>query len=190
MIPWLTSVSSQGKIRYIGLSEVSASTLRRAHAVHPISAIQVEYSPFALDIEDPKIGILQAARELGITVVAYSPMGRGLLTGRYKSYDDIAKDPFLGVLPRFSRDNFPKILALIEKMKRIATQKRCTTGQLAMAWVLGRGSDIIPIPGTRSIKYLDENVATVDIELSPEEEKELTEAIAATELEGDRYPAG
>lgn len=169
---------------------MSASTLRRAHAVHPISALQVEYSPFALDIEDPKAGVLQTARELGITIVAYSPMGRGMLTGRFQSYEDVAKDPFLHLLPRYSKENFPKILALIEKIKKMAVQKGCTVGQLTVAWVLNRGDDIIPIPGTRSIKYLDENLATLQVKLSEEEYKELTEAVMATTLDGARYPAG
>ncbi|GAD97551.1 aldo-keto reductase (AKR13), putative [Paecilomyces variotii No. 5] len=186
----MVELKNERKIHYIGLSEVSASTLRRAHAVHPISAVQVEYSPFALDIEDPKVGVLQTARELGITIVAYSPMGRGLLTGRYNSYEDVAQNPFLSMMPRFSKDNFPKILELIKKIRTTAAQKGCTVGQLTMAWMLSRGDDIIPIPGTRSIKYLDENFATLQVKLSPEDYKELTEAVMATTLDGARYPAG
>jgi aryl-alcohol dehydrogenase-like predicted oxidoreductase len=181
---------SQGKIRYLGLSEVSASTLRRAYAVHPISAVEVEYSPLALEIEHPKIGLLQACRELGVAVVAYSPTARGLLTGRYKSYDDIAGDPFLSVMPRFSQKNFPSILALVEKLKSIADRKGCSTPQVTMAWLMARGDDIIPIPGTRTIKYLEDNVGTLEVKLSALEVEEIDNAVKNTELVGNRYPEG
>jgi aryl-alcohol dehydrogenase-like predicted oxidoreductase len=164
--------------------------LRRAHAVHPISAVQIEYSPFALDIEDPKIGFLQTCRELGVAVVAYSPMGRGLMTGRYKSHDDIASDPFLSVMPRLSKENFPRIMELVDKLKVVAARKGHTPGQLTMAWLMARGDDIIPIPGTRSIKYLEENLGTLNVRLSAAEKKEIADAIKKTELQGNRYPKG
>lgn len=182
-------MSSQGKIRYLGLSEVSASTLRRAHAVHPITAIQIEYSPAALDVEDPKIGLLQTARELGVAIVAYSPIGRGILTGNIKSAEQLhAKDPFLAMLPRFSKENFPKIVNMVEAFESVAQRKGCTVAQLAIAWVLSRGENVFAIPGTRSIKYLDQNFASQDITLTTEEEKALSETIAASKLEGSRYP--
>jgi aryl-alcohol dehydrogenase-like predicted oxidoreductase len=181
----------QGKIRHIGLSEVSASTLRRAHAVHPIAAVQLEYSPIAIELEDPKIGLLQTARELGIAIVAYSPMGRGVISGGYKTAEEVhAKDPFLAMLPRFSKENYPKILDMIATFEQVAKDKGCTTGQLAMAWVLSRGEDVFVLPGTRKIKYLEENFATQHITLAPAEEKTLSDIIYATKFEGGRYPEG
>jgi aryl-alcohol dehydrogenase-like predicted oxidoreductase len=159
-------------VKYIGLSECSSAALRRAHAVHPISALQVEYSPFTLDIEDEKIALLKTARELGVTIVAYSPMGRGLLTGRYKSPDDFAQDDFRRTVPkygwisfaslliannlnlptRFSKENFPNILKLADGLKEIGAKRNATGGQISLAWVLGQGNDVIPIPGTTNIK--------------------------------------
>lgn len=136
-----------GKIRHLGLCEVSAETLRRAHAVHPITAIQVEYSPFSVDIENSQVGLLSTARELGIAVVAYSPLGRGMLTGEIKSPDDFADDDFRKYLPRFSKENFPKNLALVEKLGIIAASKGITSGQLTLAWLLAQGDDVFPIPG-------------------------------------------
>lgn len=137
----------EGKIRHLGLCEVSAETLRRAHAVHPITAIQVEYSPFSVDIENSQVGLLSTARELGIAVVAYSPLGRGMLTGQIKSPDNFADDDFRKYLPRFSKENFPKNLALVEKFSIIAASKGITSGQLTLAWLLAQGDDIFPIPG-------------------------------------------
>lgn len=137
----------EGKIRHLGLCEVSAETLRRAHAVHPITAIQVEYSPFSVDIEHSQVGLLSTARELGIAVVAYSPLGRGMLTGEIKSPDDFADDDFRKYLPRFSKENFPKNLALVEKLGIVAASKGVTSGQLTLAWLLAQGDDIFPIPG-------------------------------------------
>lgn len=137
----------QGKIRHLGLSEISAATLRRAHAVHPITAVQVEYSPFAVDIEKPEIDLLRTARELGVAIVAYSPLGRGMLTGQIKSPDDFADDDFRKTLPRFSKENFPKNLALADKIGSIAAGKGVTPGQLTLAWLLAQGDDIFPIPG-------------------------------------------
>ncbi|PLB52146.1 putative aldo/keto reductase [Aspergillus steynii IBT 23096] len=186
----MVELKNEGKIRYLGLSEVTAQTLRRAHAVHPISALQVEYSAFAVDIEDPKIDLLRTCRELGVAVVAYSPIGRGLLTGRYKSHEDLAHDPLLAVLPRYSKENFPRILELMEIFKSIATRKGCTPVQLAMAWLMARGDDIIPIPGTRSIKYLDENVGTAHVEVTDEEQVRINDAVQKSMLQGSRYPQG
>lgn len=183
------TLSREGKIRYLGLSEVSADTLRRAHAVHPISAVQIEYSPFALDIEDPRIGLLEACRELGVAVVAYSPVGRGLLTGRYATRESFTKDAFLSIMPRYSEENFPAIQKLLEVIKTVAQKKGTTPTQTTLAWLLAREPSVIPIPGTRSIKYLEENTASADIHLTDEENKLITDAANATKLVGDRYPS-
>ncbi|CAJ2501011.1 Uu.00g038640.m01.CDS01 [Anthostomella pinea] len=156
----------QGKIRHLGLCEVSAATLRRAHAVHPIAAVQVEYSPFSTEIED---GLLQACRELGVAVVAYSPLSRGLLSGQIKSRDGFGEDDIRRFYPRFNEENFPKNMALVAELGRIAEVKGCTVGQLTLAWLLGQGDDIFPIPGTKNIKYLEENSSAADVELTPDE---------------------
>lgn len=140
------SPSSEGKIRYLGLSEVSSETLRRAYAVHPISAVEIEYSPFALDIENSDIGLLSTCRELGVAIVAYSPLGRGMMTGAYKSPDDFEEGDFRKMIPRFSKENFPKNLKLVEELEAIAKKKGCTTGQLTLAWLIKQGEHVIPIP--------------------------------------------
>ncbi|EHK45977.1 uncharacterized protein TrAtP1_013055 [Trichoderma atroviride] len=183
----LAKLKEQGKIRHLGLCEVSAETLRRAHAVHPITAIQVEYSPFSVDIEHSQVGLLSTARELGIAVVAYSPLGRGMLTGEIKSPDDFADDDFRKYLPRFSKENFPKNLALVEKLSIIAASKGITSGQLTLAWLLAQGDDIFPIPGTKKIKYLDENMGAANVTLTKDEEAEIRKAIDETEVIGGRY---
>jgi aryl-alcohol dehydrogenase-like predicted oxidoreductase len=135
-----------GKIGAIGLSEISAKTLRRAYKVHPIAALQIEYSPFALDIESPQIDLLSTCRELGVTVIAYSPLGRGFLTGQIKSPDDFEDNDFRKHAPRFSKENFPLNLKLVDSLDSLAKKKGCKTGQLALAWLLEQGEDIIPIP--------------------------------------------
>src|SRR5437870_9803160 len=147
-----------GKVRYLGLSEAAPETIRRAHAVHPISALQTEYSLWSRDPED---AILPTIRELGIGFVAYSPLGRGFLSGRFQSPDDFAEDDFRRHHPRFQGENFEKNLELVERVKEIADEKGVTPGQLALAWVLSRGEDIVPIPGTTKVKNLEENVAAV-----------------------------
>ena len=155
-------------MKYLGLCECSAATLRRAHAVHPISALQVEYSPFTLDIEDEKIGLLKTARKLGVVIIAYAPLGRGILTGQYKSPDDFEEDDYrrslpryvnLAVMPssthsvfRFSKENFPNILKIADAMKQIGEKHSATAGQVSLAWLLAQGNDVIPIPGTTKIK--------------------------------------
>jgi aryl-alcohol dehydrogenase-like predicted oxidoreductase len=180
-----------GKVKYLGLSECSAATLRRAHAVHPISAVQVEYSPFTLDIEDEQVGLLKAARELGITIVAYSPLGRGLLTGQFKSPDDFEENDFRRAIPRYSKENFPKILKLAEGLKRIGEKYGATAGQVALAWLLAQGDDIIPIPGTKKIKYLEENLVAAKIQLTPTDLNDVrAEAKMADTSNGPRYPVG
>lgn len=151
--------------------------------------MQVEYSPFALDIEDPRIGLLETCRELEVAVIAYSPVGRGLLTGRYATRESLSKDVFLNILPRYSEENFPAIQKLLEVIKTVAQQKGTTPTQTTLAWLLAREPLVIPIPGTRSIKYLEENTASADIQLSDNENKLITDAANATKLVGDRYPA-
>ncbi|KAL4860824.1 hypothetical protein BDV12DRAFT_204658 [Aspergillus spectabilis] len=185
----LVKFKEEGKIRYIGLSEVSAATLRRAHAVHPVSAVQVEYSPFALDIEQPQIALLETCRELGVAVVAYSPVGRGLLTGRYATREDVTKDMLLNALPRYSEENFPAIQKLNEVIQSVASKKNITPTQTALAWLSAREPFVIPIPGTRSIKYLEENTAAAKIQLTGEENQLITDAANATKLVGGRYPS-
>jgi len=176
-----------GKVKYLGLSEISASTLRRAHAVHPISAIQVEYSPFTLNIES--IGLLKAARELGVKIVAYSPLGRGLLTGRYKSPDDFGEGDFRKFVPRYSKENFPNILKLADGLKEIGKKYNATAGQIALAWVLAQGEDFIPIPGTTRLKNLKENMEAGKIKLSPEDVQAVRRVAGnANADQGDRYP--
>ncbi|KAJ6506607.1 NADP-dependent oxidoreductase domain-containing protein, partial [Mycena sanguinolenta] len=179
-----------GKVKHLGLSEVSADTLRRAHAVHPIAAVQVEYSPFTLDIEDPKIGLLATARELGVKIVAYSPLGRGLLTGQYKSPDDFEEGDFRKMVPRYSAENFPNILKIADGLKSLgANHGGATAGQVAIAWVLAQGEDIIPIPGTKKIKYLEENIAAEKLKLSAQDIQAVRDVAAqADAAQGDRYP--
>jgi aryl-alcohol dehydrogenase-like predicted oxidoreductase len=157
--------------------------------VHPISAVQVEYSPFCLDIESPKTDVLKTCRELGISIIAYSPIGRGLLTGQIKSFDDLSEMDFRRQTPKYSRENFPKILDLVAKMEIVAKKHGSTVSQVGLAWLLAQGEDIIPIPGTRTIKYLEENTKAMDVQLTKEEVKELRLYAEETELIGDRYPA-
>ncbi|CAK5274103.1 unnamed protein product [Mycena citricolor] len=148
----MAELVKEGKVKHLGLSEVSANTLRRAHAVHPIAAVQVEYSPFTLDIEDPKIALLKTCRELGVTVVAYSPLGRGLLTGAYKSSADFPEGDFRLFIERYNEKNFPNILKIVDGLGKVGEKHQASSGQIALAWLLAQGEDIIPIPGTKKIK--------------------------------------
>lgn len=186
----LSQLHREGKVRYLGISEASAATLRRANAVHHIAALQVEYSPWTLDIESPATGILKTSRELGTTIIAYSPLGRGFLTGQYRSPDDFEEGDFRRNNPRFSRENFPKNLELVEKIRGIADKKGCTLGQLTLAWLMAQGDDIIPIPGTKKIKYLEENMGSLDVKISKEDDEEIRKAIEGISVSGDRYEAG
>ncbi|KAJ7271577.1 NADP-dependent oxidoreductase domain-containing protein [Mycena rebaudengoi] len=180
-----------GKVKHLGLSEVSSNTLRRAHAVHPIAAVQVEYSPFTLDIEDPKINLLATCRELGVKVVAYSPLGRGLLTGQFKSPDDFDESDFRKHIERYNAQNFPNILKLADGLRAIgAKYNGASGGQVALAWLLAQGDDIIPIPGTKKIKYLEENIRAGDLQLSAEDVQAVRDVAAkADAAQGERYPA-
>ncbi|KAL5521504.1 hypothetical protein ACEPAF_2252 [Sanghuangporus sanghuang] len=186
----LTEFVKTGKIRHIGLSECSAETLRRAHAVHPIAAVQVEYSPFTLDIEFPEVNILKTARELGVAIIAYAPLGRGLLTGKYKSPDDFEEGDFRRTVPRYSKENFPNILALAAALQKIGEKYGATAGQVALAWLLAQGGDIIPIPGTTRISALKENLDAAKIKLSAEDVAEVRRIAENAEASkhGQRYP--
>ena len=177
-----------GKIKYIGLSECSSETIRRAHAVHPISAVQIEYSPFSLDIESEEIGVLKTCRELGIAIVCYSPLGRGLLTGQIRSPDDFEANDFRRMAPRFSKENFPKNLELVNTLAAIGKRKNCTSGQLTLAWILAQGDDFFVIPGTSKVKNLEENVGAAKVKLSKDEVQEIRSACEKTVVAGGRYP--
>jgi aryl-alcohol dehydrogenase-like predicted oxidoreductase len=173
-----------GKVRYLGLSEASPETIRRANAVHPISALQTEYSLWSRDPEDR---ILPTVRELGIGFVAYSPLGRGFLSGRFQSPEDFGEGDFRKNHPRFQGENFQKNLELVERVKAIADEKGVTAGQLALAWVMSQGEDIVPIPGTTKVKNLEENVAAAEIELSDDELARIDEVAPKGAAVGDRY---
>jgi aryl-alcohol dehydrogenase-like predicted oxidoreductase len=176
-----------GKVRFLGLSEAGPDTIRRAHGVHPISAVQTEYSLWSRDVEDE---VLPTMRELGIGLVAYSPLGRGFLTGQITSPDDFEPDDFRRNSPRFMGENFARNLELVERIKQIAADKDCTPGQLALAWVLSQSrppGDIVPIPGTKRRRHLDENVQATEIELSAEDLSRIAEAAPVGAAAGDRY---
>jgi aryl-alcohol dehydrogenase-like predicted oxidoreductase len=180
----MAELVSEGKVRYLGLSEASPQTIARAHAVHPISALQTEYSLWS---RDPEEQILPTVRKLGIGFVAYSPLGRGFLSGRYKKPEDLPEDDFRRHHPRFQGENFKRNLELVERVEEIAREKEVTAGQLALAWVLSRGEDVVPIPGTKRRSYLEENVAAADIQLSAEDLARIDEAAPAGATAGDRY---
>jgi aryl-alcohol dehydrogenase-like predicted oxidoreductase len=175
----------EGKVRYLGLSEASPQTLRRAAKVHPITALQTEYSLWTRDPEDE---VLPTCRELGIGFVAYSPLGRGFLTGQFKTFDDLAADDYRRNSPRFQGDNFQKNLDLVRRVEEMAKQKGCKSSQLALAWVLAQGDDIVPIPGTKRRKYLEENVGAINIQLTPEDLRRIDEVFPRDATAGARYP--
>ena len=181
----MAELKQAGKIRYLGLSEASVATIRKAHAVHPITALQTEYSLWTRDPED---GLLDACRELGIGFVAYSPLGRGFLTGRYKTPDDFPSDDWRRNNPRFQGENFRQNLEIVERVTRVASRKRCTPAQLALAWVLAQGTDIVPIPGSKHRTRLEENAKAVDVELTAEDLREINELLPAGMAAGTRYP--
>ena len=175
----------EGKVRYLGLSEASADTIRRAHATHPITAVQSEYSLWTRDPEDEVLAIL---RELGIGLVAYSPLGRGFLTGQIRSLDDLPEDDWRRSNPRFQEEALQENLRLADRVTERAEDRGITPAQLALAWVMAKGDDIVPIPGTKSPRRLEENAAAADVKLSAEEIEELDEAISREAVHGDRYP--
>ena len=175
-----------GKVRHLGLSEAGPDSLRRASAVHPIAALQSEYSLWSRDIESRVLGV---CRELGIAFVPYSPLGRGFLTGQFKSLNDFAPDDQRRTQPRFQAENFARNLELVEHVKAMAARKGCTAAQLALAWVLAQGPDIIPIPGTRRIRNFDENLGALDVKLTAAELAEIERVFPADAVAGTRYPA-
>jgi aryl-alcohol dehydrogenase-like predicted oxidoreductase len=180
----MAELVAEGKVRFLGLSEASPQTIRRAHAVHPISALQTEYSLWA---RDPEAEILPTVRQLGVGFVAYSPLGRGFLAGRFRSPEDFDEDDFRLYHPRFQGENFQRNLELVEKVEEIAQRKSITAAQLALAWVLHQGDDIVPIPGTKRRSYLEQNVAALDVELTPEELQTIDEVMPPGATHGDRY---
>jgi aryl-alcohol dehydrogenase-like predicted oxidoreductase len=181
----MAELVEEGKVRFIGLSEAAADTIRRAHEVHPVTALQTEYSLWTRDVEER---ILPTTRELGIGFVAYSPLGRGFLSGRFASPEDIPEDDFRRHNPRFQGENFTRNMEIVERVRTLADEKGVTPAQLALAWIFSRGEDIVPIPGTKRRKYLEENVAATEIELSEDDLTRLDEAAPPGETAGDRYP--
>jgi aryl-alcohol dehydrogenase-like predicted oxidoreductase len=175
----------QGKVRYLGLSEANPATLRRASAVHPIAALQSEYSLWTRDPED---GVLAACRELGIGFVPYSPLGRGFLTGRFRKFEDLPADDYRRHSPRFQGENFTKNIDLVKRVEEVAAKKGCTSSQLALAWVLAQGDDVVPIPGTKRRKYLEENLAALEITLTPADLARIDEVAPKGAASGTRYP--
>lgn len=174
-----------GKVRYLGLSEAAPETIRRAHKVHPITALQTEYSLWSRDVEDE---ILGTVRELGIGFVPYSPLGRGFLTGRFKTIEDLPEDDYRRHNPRFQGENFQKNLNLVEKIESLAKEKDCTPSQLALAWLLAQGEDIVPIPGTKRRHYLDENAGALDVQLTRDELAAIEAVAPKGVASGTRYP--
>ncbi len=174
-----------GKVRHLGLSEVSADTLRRAHAVHPIAALQSEYSLFTREVEAE---ILPTCRELGVGFVPYSPLGRGALTSALRDLSELSPSDWRRQSPRFTSENFTKNLERVQQLDRIAHEKGCSTTQLALAWVLAAGDDVVPIPGTKKVKYLEENVRSLDVGLSPDERQRLSDLFPPGTAAGERYP--
>jgi aryl-alcohol dehydrogenase-like predicted oxidoreductase len=174
-----------GKVRHLGLSEASPATIRRAHAVHPITALQSEWSLWTRDPED---AVIPTVRELGIGFVAYSPLGRGFLCGQIKSIEDLDEQDFRRRGPRFQGENFQRNLDLAARVEEIAGEKGVTAGQLALAWVLAQGDDVVPIPGTKRVRYLEENAAAADVELTEDDLRRLDEAFPPGAAQGDRYP--
>jgi aryl-alcohol dehydrogenase-like predicted oxidoreductase len=181
----MAELVKSGKVRHLGLSEAAAATIRRAHAVHPITALQTEYSLWS---RDPETELLKTCRELGVGFVAYSPLGRGFLTGRFRTVDDLAQDDWRRNNPRFQGENFTRNLDLVARVEDLARAKGCTPAQLALAWLLAQGPDVVPIPGSTRAERVEENAAAVNVQLSPEELATLDEIAPA--VAGERYPEG
>jgi aryl-alcohol dehydrogenase-like predicted oxidoreductase len=183
----MAKLVEEGKVRYLGLSEAAPETIRRAHAVHPITALQTEYSLWTRDPED---AVLATCRDLGIGFVPYSPLGRGFLTGRFKKIEDLPADDYRRSSPRFQGENFQRNLDLLRRVEEMAKEKHCTPAQLALAWVLAQGEDIVPIPGTKRREYLEENVGALNVQLSDEDLERIDEAAPKGAAAGPRYHAG
>jgi len=182
----MARLKEEGKIRFLGLSEAAPATIRRAHATHPITALQTEYSLWSRDVES---GILPTVRELGIGFVAYSPLGRGFLTGEIKSPNDFPEDDYRRFHPRFTGENFERNIELVREIGEIADEKGCTPAQLALAWVLARGQDIVPIPGTKRRTYLQQNIGALSVALSESDLERIDKIIPPGAASGDRYHA-
>jgi aryl-alcohol dehydrogenase-like predicted oxidoreductase len=182
----MAQLVKEGKVRYLGLSEASPATLRRGAKVHPITALQTEYSLWTRDPENN--GVLSTCRELGIAFVAYSPLGRGFLTGQFRKFEDLPHDDYRRFSPRFQGENFQKNLNLVERVEQIAREKKCKPSQLALAWVMAQGEDIVPIPGTKRRKYLEENVAAIDVKLTKQDLQRIDDAFPPDAVAGERYP--
>jgi len=185
-IETLKELVKAGKVKYLGLSECSSDTLRRAHAVHPIACVQVEYSPISLDIEEN--GLLKACRELGVAIVCYSPLGKGMFTETFKAPSDLEEDDWRKEMPRFSDENFSKNLQIVNQLRALATKKGCSLGQLTLAWILAQGDDFIPIPGTTKIKNLEDNAGAAQVKLNKEDEEEVRAICKKIGVAGDRVP--
>jgi aryl-alcohol dehydrogenase-like predicted oxidoreductase len=181
----LADLVQEGKVRFIGLSEASPETLKRACAIHPVTALQTEYSLWSRDPEDL---ILQTCRDLGVGFVAYSPLGRGFLAGKIQRYEDLAPDDYRRNSPRFQGQNFQRNLDLVRRIEQMAAQKGCTASQLALAWVLAQGKEIVPIPGTKRRKYLEENIAALEIKLTAEDLRQIEAMSPKGAAAGQRYP--
>jgi aryl-alcohol dehydrogenase-like predicted oxidoreductase len=181
----MSELVQEGKVRYLGMSEAAPQTIRRAYTVHEITAIQTEYSLWSRDVEDE---ILPVIRELGIGFVAYSPLGRGFLTGEIQTFEDLAEDDYRRFSPRFQGENFTKNLDLVNQIRELAREKDCHPSQLALAWILSQGDDIVPIPGTKRIQYLEENIGALKIQLSKEELYRINEVAPKGVAAGERYP--
>jgi aryl-alcohol dehydrogenase-like predicted oxidoreductase len=181
----MSDLVRQGKVRFLGLSEAAPATIRRAHAVHPITALQTEYSLWTRDVEAE---ILPTCRELGIGFVPYSPLGRGFLTGRIRNAEDVPEGDFRRTSPRFQEENLRQNLRIVERVEAMARGKGCTPAQLALAWVLAQGRDIVPIPGTKRRKYLEENLGALEVRLGPSDLEEIRDAFPVGMAAGERYP--
>jgi aryl-alcohol dehydrogenase-like predicted oxidoreductase len=181
----MSELVEAGKVRHLGISEAAPGTIRRAHQVHPVTAVQTEWSLWSRDVEDD--GVLATVRELGIGFVAYSPLGRGFLSGSIRSIDDLDPDDFRRHSPRFQGENFQKNLELVERVRQLAAERDVTPSQLALAWVLAQGDDVVPIPGTKRHRYLEENIAALDIHLGERDLRALDEAAPVGSAAGDRY---
>ena len=181
----MSRLVEEGKVRFLGLSEAAPQTIRRAYTVHPIAALQTEFSLWTRDVEEE---VLPACRELGIGFVAYSPLGRGFLTGQFSSPEDLPEGDRRRIFPRFQEENFQRNVELVERVRAIAARKGCTPAQLAIAWVLAQGDDVVPIPGTKRRRYLEENARAVEIEITSEELREIDEIARPGAAAGERYP--
>jgi aryl-alcohol dehydrogenase-like predicted oxidoreductase len=182
----MSEIVQAGKVRHLGISEASAATIRKAHAVHPVTALQTEWSLWTRDVEENDV--LATVRELGIGFVAYSPIGRGFLSGQIRSIDDLAPDDFRRNNPRFQGENFATNLVLVDKVRELAEEKGVTASQLALAWVLSRGEDVVPIPGTKRVSYLEENAAAAEVTLTTDDLARIDEVAPVGVTAGDRYP--